>query len=109
MGWHRYADRAKIFAPFDALKGLREALREQERIVVRMERKDLLPDQVEIIDRQLHNLKNGDLVEIIYYDGDTYVKKTGLISGIFPKEKQIRVVDTGISFEDIYSIADRST
>ena len=104
MGWHKYADRAKIFAPFDALKGLQDALRGQERIVVRMEKKELLPDQAELIDRQLHSLQTGDLIEIIYYDGDSYVKKTGLVSGIFPEEKEIRVVDTGISFADIYSI-----
>ncbi|MBQ6441327.1 MAG: hypothetical protein IJJ13_01875 [Lachnospiraceae bacterium] len=59
---------------------------------------------MELIDRQLHDLKSGDLIEIIYYDGDAYVKRTGLISGIFPKEKEIRVVDTRISFENIYSI-----
>ena len=104
MGYHNYADRAKIFAPFDALKGLSEALREQERIVVRMERKDLLPDQTELIDRQLHTVSEGDLIEIIYYDGDAYVKKTGLISGIFPEKKEIRVVDQRISFFDIYGI-----
>ena len=29
-----YAERAKIFMPFDALKGFKEALKEKEKIVV---------------------------------------------------------------------------
>jgi len=69
-----------------------------------MERKALLPDQTEHIDRQLHAVSEGDLIEIIYYDGDAYVKKTGLISGVFPEKKEIRVVDQRIYFWDIYEI-----
>ena len=101
---HKYADRAKIFAPFEALRGLQEALREQERIVVRVDRKELLPDQEELIDRRLHMLLQGDLVSIIYYDGDAYVKKTGLIASIDPVRKEIRVVEERIPFQDIFSI-----
>ena len=34
MAYHPKTDRAKLFAPFDALSGFREALREKERIIV---------------------------------------------------------------------------
>lgn len=33
MGYKRYADRAKQFASFDALKGFREALEKEERFM----------------------------------------------------------------------------
>ncbi len=104
MKYHKYADRAKIFAPFDALRGLQEALREQERLLVRVEQKDLLPDQEELIDRRLHRISPGDLVTIIYYDGDAYVKKTGLVASMDPVRKEIRVVEERIPFQDIFSI-----
>ncbi len=104
MGYHKYADRAKIFAPFEALRGLQEALREQERIVVRVEKKELLPDQEELIDRQLHGLLPGDLVTIIYYDSDAYVKKTGLVASIDPVKKEIRIVEERVPFQDVFSV-----
>ncbi|MCI5623980.1 MULTISPECIES: hypothetical protein [Anaerostipes] len=33
MGYKRYADRAKQFASFDALKGFREALKKEEQLM----------------------------------------------------------------------------
>lgn len=63
-----------------------------------MERKALLPDQTEHIDRQLHAVSEGDLIEIIYYDGDAYVKKTGLISGVFPEKRRSGSSISGSTF-----------
>lgn len=38
------ADRAKIFIPFDPLKGFREALAEQERLALQAQEKPLDPE-----------------------------------------------------------------
>lgn len=51
------ADRAKIFIPFESLKGFKDYLKEKERVVV--ERKLLLEDVCEELDRKLHSLKKG--------------------------------------------------
>ena len=54
--------RAKIFAPFAALKGYEEALRAKEKIVV--PKVELSDDALEFLDYQLKQLKVGDYVLI---------------------------------------------
>ena len=51
--------------PFDALKGLQEALREKERELE--ERKILSEESAFELDEQLHRLRKGSKVEIEYY------------------------------------------
>ena len=41
------AERAKIFAPFDAMKGLQEALRDREERHLRVERHEISEEQAE--------------------------------------------------------------
>ena len=97
------ADRAKIFIPFESLKGFKDYLKEKERVVV--ERKLLLEDVCEELDRKLHSLKKGDIIRIVYYDKDAYVKIEGMLAVIdLEYKKRIRVVNTWIDLEDIVVI-----
>ncbi|WP_115715281.1 YolD-like family protein [Amedibacterium intestinale] len=97
------ADRAKIFIPFESLKGFKDYLKEKERVVV--ERKLLLEDVCEELDRKLHSLKKGDMIRIVYYDKDAYVKIEGMLADIdLEYKKRIRVVNTWIDLEDIVVI-----
>lgn len=60
------SQRAKQFAPFDAVVGLRKALYEKERI--RTPRKLLSEDMIEEIDRTLKELNLYDIVTVTHYN-----------------------------------------
>ena len=57
--------RAKQFLPFDALKGLQEALREKEREYE--EKKDLSEDTLNDLNNKFNQIDNGSLVKITFY------------------------------------------
>ncbi|MBS5534848.1 YolD-like family protein [Eisenbergiella sp. OF01-20] len=96
------ADRAKLFLPFDALKGFREALAEKERIVV--PKTELSEDRKEELDRLLHQIKPGDIITVVYFHNEEYVQLTGMLSRISLSGRTLSIVQTRISFADIYSI-----
>lgn len=95
-------NRAKLFKSFDALKGLNEALREKEKIIVK--KVEMLEDKAEKISNTLNILKKGDIAEITYFNFDNYYKITGIISQIDKTFKYLIIVKTKINFDDILSI-----
>lgn len=96
------AQRAKQFAPFAALKGFEEALREKERIIV--PKVELYEEKKAEIDSILRNKKKQDSITVIYYNNENYVKVSGMITEINPLEQRIRIVDTVIPFADIRDV-----
>ena len=95
-------ERAKQFMPFAALKGYPDALRKKEKIIVsRME----LPEEYgELLDRKLHQVKRNDMITVVYFHEDEYVKRMGMVSGIDGARRVLKLVDTKIRFDDIYEI-----
>ncbi len=91
--------RAKQFAPFDALKGFREALREKEKVVV--PKVELSEDKKEELDFLLQTLKKEDTVTVIYYNGEEYVQVTGIVTQINTSIGYLKVVEMKIAFRDI--------
>lgn len=66
-------DRAKQFAPFDALKGLSNALRLKEYQHERVLKGDLSEDSVAEISKTLLQTERSDLVELVYFiDGHEF-------------------------------------
>lgn len=96
------ADRASQFMPFAALKGYEEALLQKEKIVV--EKSTLSEEALEHLDYQIKRLQEGDIAEVIYYDGENYIKKSGVVSKISFTAKYLTIVTTDISFDDIKEI-----
>ena len=98
------AERAKIFAPFDALKGFRELLKEQESI--KEVKKELSQDMIDDLDFVLNTLKVGMMIEVIFYDlkEERYKSLTGVFTKIDTVYKKLVVVKTRISINDILSI-----
>ncbi len=96
------ADRAKIFAPFDPLKGFREALAEKERQIV--PKKELSEEALEELNQKLGQLQKNMIVTLIYFSNGEYVKITGMVSKFDRNNCKLRIVNTDISFEDICSI-----
>lgn len=96
------ADRAKQFMPFSALKGLDEALKEKEKIIV--PKIELSEDSIVELDRKMHLLKCGMIITAIYFFNDEYIKLTGIIAKIDINNQILQIVNTRIKFDDIYDI-----
>lgn len=95
-------NRAKIFMPFDALKGFKEAIKEKERIVV--EKKEMTEDLYEELNLEFKKIKKGSIVKVIYYSKDEYIEYTGMVSEVNESARYIKVVKEKISLDDILSI-----
>ena len=96
------ADRAKQFMPFAALKGFEEALREKEKIVV--EKINLSEERKEELDCKFHEIHRNDIITVVYFLKDEYVKISGMVSKIDTNARIIKIVNTKIPFEDIYDV-----
>lgn len=95
-------NRAKQFAPFAAIRGLQDALEKKERIVV--EKIELSEEMAEELDRKMHLLEQGEIATVVYFAGDNYLKKTGIVARIDKDNRILQIVDTKIAFEDILDI-----
>lgn len=95
-------ERAKQFAPFAALKGYEEALEEKERIVVRQF--TLTEDEKDALDRTIHIVEDGDMVNVVYLKDDDYLKIEGIVSRIDFDARILKIVYTKIPFADIYEL-----
>ena len=95
-------ERAKIFLPFDALKGFQEALREKEKVLV--PKKILSNEEKEKISNKLIQIKKGMIIKIIYFENDEYIELEGIVSSIDFVYKTIKIVKKEILFTDILDI-----
>ena len=93
------ADRAKIFAPFAALKGYYELILAQE--AVKEDRRELSEDDAYAMSERLKSLDKGVHVHMRYYDKVCYVSLTGVISRIDFDLRFMNVNDRKIMFDDI--------
>ncbi len=98
------SERAKIFAPFAALKGLDEALAVKEKL--REPKKELSEDSARELDSKLRTLAEGDIVTVVYYDTfeERYLQLTGSIVRLDRVYKLLDMNETEIPFEDLYDI-----
>ena len=98
------SQRAKQFAPFDAVVGLRQALKEKEKI--RVQKRELSDDMINEIDNTLKTLNIGDVVWVVHYNSNEqeYLTTNGIVNDINDKSKALTIAVREIKFEDIYSI-----
>jgi hypothetical protein len=97
-----YAERAKIFMPFDALKGFKEALKEKEKIIV--EKIELSEEEKDKLIYKLDHLKKGLLIKVVYYNNQEYIELKGIVAMINVLSKIVTIVDKKIRVEDILSL-----
>lgn len=97
------AERAKQFAPFDALRGFRDALREKERIVV--PKPELSEEMKEELDRNFSQVKLKDIITVVYFQKDECLKVTGMVSRISITSRTLQIVNTKINLDDICEIS----
>ena len=95
--------RAKQFLPFDALKGLQEALREKE--IEYEEKKDLSEDTLNELNNKFNQIDNGSFVKITFYKNGKYREIKGRVTNIDYIKKKIQInKEYNINICDIVSI-----
>lgn len=97
-------ERAKQFAPFDALRGLREALAKKEREHERQERGEVSEEAAAEIEATLIKLKKGDRVRALIFDDGYYVTVEGQVTNFNVPFRYIKIEDGKIPFSDLYDI-----
>lgn len=90
--------------PFDAMKGLQEALREREERYSRVEKHDISEEQAEKNSRLLAKLERGDKVALECYRDFHDVNIEGHITAISITFGYLKIDDEKIFFEDIYAV-----
>ncbi len=96
--------RAKQFMPFDALRGLKEAIAAKERIT--MPRRYLSEDAISEINKVLISIHKGSLITVVYYDENklNYTQITGIVTGVEDLQQNIRVGEFTIFFSDMLDL-----
>ena len=97
-------ERAKQFMPFDALKGLKEALKAKEEKLTRVAKRELSEEQQEVLSEVITQLEKGMLVKATFYYKGHYVEITDRL-----QEKNIPLRYLGIGksklfFSDLYKV-----
>lgn len=88
-------NRAKIFMPFDALGGLREAIKREE---LKHEGKY---KNIESIDKILKRFRIGETIKISYFYNFEYISFIGQIKYINFNNRVITISNSKINFDDI--------
>lgn len=96
--------RAKQFVPFDALKGLKDAIARKEHFPEH--RRELSEDTIAEINARLSDLKSGQLMTVVYYCDYTqeYHQLTGKVSKVDPYWKTLAIGNISIDFAELYQI-----
>lgn len=109
-------DRAKIFAPFAALKGYEEAIEAKQKIVV--PRIQLSEESKEYLDVQMGKIDNlllggqHPIITVVYFqedkrnnkEGGEYLRFTGMAARFDRTSRILQIVEKRLRLEDIYSI-----
>ena len=96
-------DRAKQFAPFDALKGLHDALKIKEYENERVQKGEVDEEKANQISKILYSFENGRKVKVLYFEDGHYLSIKG--KGNLKVEENIIEVDKKkISLDDLFDI-----
>ena len=90
--------------PFDAMKGLQEALRSREERHSRVERTEISEEQQERNSRILLKLKKGWTVELNCHRAFHNTRLSGRVDEIDMVMKYLKIDGKTIWFDDIYAI-----
>lgn len=96
---HPRADRAAQFMPFAALRGYYELIHKQQRVPEA--RHELTDEEALVLSQTMYRMRRGQMVRVVYYDEDAYVTLTGCVARIDLVERELMVVKTKISLDDI--------
>ncbi len=95
--------RAAQFIPFQAVKGLDEALSAKEKIIV--PKIELSEDSLKELDEKMHKIHKGMIITVIYFHKDEYLKLTGMVARLDETARILQIVSTKIEFENIFDVS----
>lgn len=98
----RHADRAAQFMPFAALTGYYDLVRAQERAVE--PRRDPSEEDATRISLELARVRPRELVRVTHYADGAYVTQEGLVTYVDLVARELTVVRTRISFDDVWRV-----
>ena len=90
--------------PFDAMKGLQEALRDREERHSRVEKHDISDEQAQKNSEVFLRLRKGMTVRLECYQAFHDVTLTGTVTGVSVPYRYLKLDGREIYFGDIYSI-----
>lgn len=96
------SERAKIFMPFDALKGYREAIKEKQKIIVN--KKELSEDDAISLSRKINQLKEGMMIKVVFYEDHEYICIEGILSKIKLEQRKLVIVKKIVEFDNLLSV-----
>ena len=93
--------RAKQFMPFDALRGLKEAIAAKERVIE--PRRYPSEDTIAEINATLLGLHKGQIITVVYYGvyEQVYLQLTGPVTKVDSYLQNLQVGNTTIEFPEI--------
>ena len=97
-------ERAKQFQPFDAMKGLQEALRDREERHSRVEKHEISAEQQQQNAAQILTICKRTHVWISYYCAFHDVQRSGIVTEVDLTFGYLVLDREKILFEDIYDI-----
>lgn len=97
------SDRARQFAPFSALKGFHELIKEKERVII--PKKELSEEDLLELSKKIVLVKKGMMIKVVYFCEGEYIVAEGLVANIDFTFRKLTVVKTKISFDDILEIS----
>jgi len=98
------SQRAKQFAPFDALKGFKEAIQDVNYQTELVDRIILSEDQLDKLDEIAHSLNKGERITITYYHKGRYLKLSGIFTRVDEIEKVMVMAGEVFRLDDIIEI-----
>ena len=97
-------ERAKQFMPFDALKGLQDELRIREERRTRVKKIELSEERMEEISTTLAKVNRYARVAVQFYSNGHYLNIESDVKEIDSIYRFVRLGESKIYFDDIYSI-----
>lgn len=97
-------ERAKQFLPFDAMKGLTEALKIREEKRTRVEKRELDEEMKAEIGRSLARLCRGCEVRLTFFSRGLYLTVDGTVTDLDAVYGYLKLGEERIYFDDIYSV-----
>lgn len=97
------SQRAKIFAPYDALEGFFPEIHKKDKIYVPAPQ--LSEDALEELDRTLRDLTPGGMASCVWYENGRFRKLTGILSRVDRQKQTLTLAGTEIPMGDIRKLA----
>ncbi len=97
------SDRARQFAPFSALKGFQQLLKEKERVIIA--KKELPEDALRELSEKIMLVKKGMIIKVVHFCQGEYIATEGMVTGIDLTFRSLTVVKTKIYFDNILEIS----